>query len=335
MPGWPSISGFSCAQLGESFRYVLGVTFALVVEVRYDVSSVAVALFRSTSSACDMSDRGQERSIRLGKLWAGYVLPANDTVIEVEDAACYCFEVQSGPARGRRFGPRATGIVFQPSQITCWFCRETGHLRRDCLQYATVQPRAPPPGSPDSSSPLADPTALDIVKDLAEVPCPSPMPANVALRCTEDLTPELASCSGQRAGGCSSTHADGLKAPSVMFGPAFGTVIHAHAPTCCRPALTAALENILWKQQPSISWIRFPGRPPGYLVAFLGTQKPAGWRWALPLATCWSYVRSLWIRFPGRPPGTRGTTLYGGPPVSCAHDLVEDGVEDRLCRGWW
>ena len=146
----------------------------MVVEGRYDVSSVAVALFRSTSSACDMSDRGQERSIRLGKLWAGYVLPANDTVIEVEDAACYCFEVQSGPARGRRFGPRAQGIVFHPSQITCWFCGETGHLRRDCLQYATVQPRAPPPGSPDSSSPLADPTALDIVKDLAEVPCPSP-----------------------------------------------------------------------------------------------------------------------------------------------------------------
>ena len=43
----------------------------------------------------------------------------------------------------------------------------------------------------------------------------------------------------------------------------------------------------------------------------------------------------LWIRFPGRPPGTRGTMLHGGPPVSCAHDLVEAGGEDRLCRGWW
>jgi hypothetical protein len=29
----------SCAQLGKFFRYVLGVTFALVVEVRYGVSS--------------------------------------------------------------------------------------------------------------------------------------------------------------------------------------------------------------------------------------------------------------------------------------------------------
>ena len=237
---------------------------------------------------------------RGGKLWDGFVLPSHDSVTEVADADCYFFVVTSGTYRGWRFGPRAQDTVFRTSQITCGSCGELGHLRRDCSQSNAAQQRAPPPGSPDSPSPPAD-----TVKEQAHVslsgtvdhpPALDSCSGHSAGGCTEDPTPELDSCS---AGGCSSPHADSLKAPCVMFGPAFGN--DPHAPPCLRMAMTAALETSLWKQKTSISWIRFPGRPPGNTVAFLVTQTPACWRMAMTAA--WKHSR-----FPGRPPGGREWT---------------------------